>query len=113
MFSNKFEFQARYYCKYLNGLLSLPSVEEMRMHTQQDMENRKAKGYTKRQMHMMGPDQQSYYNELAHDADTAPIPPVLVKLRDLSVKRLYDDLLNFREDQYKILDEQNFVKVSN
>ncbi|KAH1015166.1 hypothetical protein HUJ05_012935 [Dendroctonus ponderosae] len=108
-----FDLQARYYCKYLNGLMSLPSAEEMRVHTQEDMENRQAKGYTKRQMHMMGPDQQSYYNELAHDAQTAPIPPVLVKLRDLSVKRLYDDLVNFREDQYKILDEQNFVKVSN
>lgn len=108
-----FDLQARYYCKYLKGSMSLPRAEDMRMHTQRDLENRKVKGYTKRQMHMMGPDQQSYYNELAEDSDTAPIPPVLVKLRDLSVKNLYEDLLNFREDQYKILDENTFIKVSN
>ncbi|XP_066152346.1 senecionine N-oxygenase-like isoform X2 [Euwallacea fornicatus] len=108
-----FDLQARYYCKYLEGSMSLPSAREMRMHTQQDLENRKAKGYTKRQMHMMGPDQESYYNDLAQEADTAPIPPVLIKLRDLSVKRLYDDLLNFREDQYRIVDENNFIKISN
>ncbi|CAG9766253.1 unnamed protein product [Ceutorhynchus assimilis] len=108
-----FDLQARYFCKYLTGAMDLPSKEEMRMHTEKDMENRKAKGYTKRQMHMMGPDQQSYYNDLAEDADTAPIPPVLVKLRDLSVQRLYDDLINFREDQYRIVDENSFVKVSN
>lgn len=108
-----FDLQARYYCKSLTGSMPLPSTEEMRLNTNQDIENRIAKGYTKRQMHMMGPDQQSYYNDLAEDAQITPIPPVLVKLRDLSVKRLYDDLLNFREDQYKIIDENNFVKVIN
>lgn len=107
-----FDLQARYYCKYLEGSMSLPSADEMRMHTQKDIENRQAKGYTKRQMHMMGPDQESYYNDLAQEADTEPIPPVLIKLRDLSVKRLYDDLLNFREDQYRIVDDNNFIKVA-
>lgn len=60
---------------------------------------------------MMGPDQAGYYGELAEEAETTPIAPVIVKLRDESVKRLYDDLMNFREDRYKIVDKENFVKV--
>ncbi|KAL1513029.1 hypothetical protein ABEB36_002513 [Hypothenemus hampei] len=108
-----FDLQARYYCKYLKGEMLLPSTEEMRMHTRKDIENRQSRGYVKRQMHMMGPDQQSYYNELAEEAKTTPIPPVMVKLRDLSVRRLYDDLINFREDQYRIVDDNNFIKIAN
>ncbi|XP_060532608.1 senecionine N-oxygenase-like [Cylas formicarius] len=106
-----FDLQARYFCKVLDGSLSLPSTTDMRLHTEKDMRNRWAKGYTKRQAHMMGPDQQSYYDDLAAAASTTPIAPVMVKLRDLSVKKLYNDFLNFRQDRYKILDEHNFVKV--
>ncbi|KAJ8952589.1 hypothetical protein NQ318_004136 [Aromia moschata] len=106
-----FDLQARYFCKSLDGSMSLPSTEEMRMHTKGDIEKRCALGLGKRQAHMMGQFQESYYNDLAGDAKTIPIAPVLVKLRDLSVKRLYDDLLNFREDRYKIVDNNNFVKV--
>ncbi|KAJ8971289.1 hypothetical protein NQ314_000766, partial [Rhamnusium bicolor] len=102
---------ARYFCKSLNGSMALPTMEDMRMHTESEMQSRWAKGYTKRQAHMMGQYQEFYYNDLAADANTIPIAPVLVKLRDLSVKRLYDDLLNFREDRYKIVDTENFIKV--
>lgn len=83
----------------------------MREDTEKDMQSRWAKGYSKRQAHMMGPDQNSYYKELAEEAETVPIAPVIVKLRDESVKRLYDDLQNFRKDRYKIVDSDNFVKV--
>ncbi|KAF7283948.1 hypothetical protein GWI33_022774 [Rhynchophorus ferrugineus] len=108
-----FDLQARYFCKYLKKSIILPSVEEMKIHTENDVRSREAKGYSKRQMHMMGPYQESYYNDLAADARTTPIAPVMVKLRDLSVQRLYDDLLNFREDRYKIVDDHSFIKVSN
>ncbi|KAJ3648315.1 hypothetical protein Zmor_020127 [Zophobas morio] len=106
-----FDLQARFFCQYLNGSMPLPSKDMMRMDTDNDMQNRWAKGYTKRQAHMMGPDQQGYYEDLASAANTTPIAPVIVKLRDQSVKRLYDDLLNFREDRYKIVNNETFVKV--
>ncbi|XP_018577185.1 senecionine N-oxygenase [Anoplophora glabripennis] len=106
-----FDLQARYFCQSLNGSMRLPSSEEMRMHTDREMQRRWEKGYSKRQAHMMGQYQEEYYNDLAADANTIPIAPVLVKLRDLSVKRLYDDLLNFREDRYKIVDNETYVRV--
>jgi len=106
-----FDLQARYFCKSLSGAMALPSMEIMRMDTENDMQNRWAKGYSKRQAHLMGPDQRCYYEDLAAAANTKPIAPVIVKLRDESVKRLYDDLQNFRENRYKILDNDSFVKV--
>lgn len=91
--------------------MRLPSSDEMRMHAEEEMQSRWAKGYSKRQAHMMGQYQEAYYNDLAADANTIPIAPVLVKLRDVSVKRLYDDLLNFREDRYKIVDNNTYIKI--
>lgn len=103
--------QARFFVKYLNGTMMLPSMEMMRADTEQDLQLRWSRGYSKRQAHMMGPDQGNYYKDLAAEAETAPIAPVIVKLRDESVKRLYDDLQNFRQDRYKIVDMETFVKV--
>lgn len=83
----------------------------MRQDTEEDLKKRWLKGYTKRQAHMMGPDQLNYYEDLATAAKTTSIAPVIVKLRDQSVKRLYDDLQNFRNDRYKIVNSLTFMKV--
>ncbi|XP_044744633.1 senecionine N-oxygenase [Coccinella septempunctata] len=106
-----FDLQARFYCKYLNGSMALPSKDSMHLDTKEDMQIRWEKGYTRRQAHMMGPDQQKYYDDLARMAATDPIAPVIIKLRDHSVKRLYEDLNNFRENRYKIVDDDTYVKV--
>lgn len=91
--------------------MALPTTEEMKKDAEGDLKMRLDKGYTKRQAHLMGPFQQQYYDELANMAKTAPIPPVMVKLRDESVKRLYSDLTTFREDKYKIVNKDIFIKV--
>lgn len=105
------DFQARYYCKYLSGAMELPTKEEMRLDTEKEMNKRWEKGYSKKKAHMMGPNQPEYYKELATAAGTAPIEPVIIKLRDESVKRRYEDLLHFREDRYKIVSSDSFIKV--
>uniref|UniRef100_A0A6P7FIB3 Flavin-containing monooxygenase n=1 Tax=Diabrotica virgifera virgifera TaxID=50390 RepID=A0A6P7FIB3_DIAVI len=107
-----FDLQARYFCKYLNGSLSLPSTEEMREDTNKDMQRRWANGIQKKQAHGMGEYQQEYYDDLASAADTKPINPVLVKLRDYSVQQLYENLIHFRENKYKIIDRETFVRVN-
>lgn len=49
--------QVRYYVRSMNGGFRLPSSEEMTRHWQSEMAERAARGYTRRQAHMMGPDQ--------------------------------------------------------
>lgn len=105
-----FDLQARYFVKSLDGKI-LPSTDMMRVDMENDMQARWGRGYTKRQAHLMGPDQKAYYDDLSSLADLETIPHVIVKLRDESVKRLYNNLLHFRENRYKIIDEDNFVQV--
>lgn len=80
--------------------------------TEEEMKNRWERGYCKRQAHMMGPDQEHYYSYLAETAKVQPIAPVIVKLREDSAKRITEDLINFRSDKYKIIDNENYIKVN-
>jgi dimethylaniline monooxygenase (N-oxide forming) len=106
-------FKARFYCQYLNGTMSLPSKDMMRKDTEEDIEKRKAKGYSPRQVHLMGTEQQSYFEELAVTANITPIAPVVCKIWNDSDKSFYEDLKNFRNSKYRIVNNECFVKVEN
>lgn len=107
-----FDLQVRYFLQSMNGSMMLPSKEEMYADTAMEMAKRWERGYTKRQAHMMGPDQANYYTDLAASANIEPIAPVIVKLREESAKRIAEDLINFRNDIYKIIDNENYIKVN-
>lgn len=68
-------------------------------------------GFKKRQFHMMGPLQGDYYDDLSDTGSLERLPPVLTKLHNESSNRFLEDLNNYREDRYKILDEENFVQL--
>ncbi|RZC35063.1 FMO-like and/or Pyr redox 2 domain containing protein, partial [Asbolus verrucosus] len=105
-----FDLQARFFCKYLTGAKSLPSPEEMRADTEKMMKSHWAKGYTKRQTHFLGPEQQSYYDDLATTADIKSVAPLFSKLYIEALNRFYNDFQNFREDRYKIIDDESYVR---
>lgn len=83
----------------------------MQTETTQEFEKKKQQGLQKRHFHMMGPEQGSYYDDLANTAGITPLPPVLTKLHNESSMRFLDDLVNYREDRYKIVDDFNFVQL--
>lgn len=109
--SQMFDLQVRFCVKYLSGLKKLPSREEMMADTEREMSDRWARGYKKRQAHMMGPDQNKYYEDLAQTAQIEPIKPVMTRLHNESSERFLDDLVNFRKDIFRIIDDETFVKV--
>lgn len=49
--------QVRYYVRAMNGTFKMPTPEEMTALWEEEKQERAARGYTKRQAHMMGPDQ--------------------------------------------------------
>ncbi|KAK9873991.1 hypothetical protein WA026_002339 [Henosepilachna vigintioctopunctata] len=106
-----FDLQVRFYCKYLNGSMKLPTKEIMRLDTELDMKTRWERGYTRKLAHMLGPDQQKYYDGLASMSNSSFIPPVLVKLRDDSMKYRLEDLHNFRENIFKIQDNVTYIRI--
>lgn len=97
--------------KFWKGEKQFPSKEEMLADELQEKERRTSLGLSKRQFHMMGPEQIRYYDDLANTAEIVPLPPVLTKLHNDSSSRFLDDLVHYRQDRYKILDDENFIQL--
>ncbi|XP_058465155.1 senecionine N-oxygenase-like [Malaya genurostris] len=107
-----FDLQARFCLKYYSGEKRLPTQQEMITDMNAQMERRWEQGYRKSQAHMMGPAQGEYYKDLAETAALEPIKPVMTKLHNESSQRFNDDLLNFRRDVFRIVDDQSFEETS-
>ncbi|XP_017771382.1 PREDICTED: senecionine N-oxygenase-like isoform X1 [Nicrophorus vespilloides] len=106
-----FDLQARFFTAYLDEKMKLPDFDQMLNDEKSDMEERIAKGYTKRKAHLMGVDQNAYYDMLAKTAKLKPIPPVMTKLFLHCIQCLICDLMNFRDLKFKIIDEENFIQI--
>jgi len=106
-----FDLQARFCLKFISKQKVLPSKEEMMKDFHDEINERTAKGLKKHQFHMMGPEQNKYYADLAETADIEPLKPVITKLHNWSSMRFLDDLTNFRKDVFRILDDETFIKV--
>lgn len=107
-----FDLQARFFLRTLTGQVALPSRQEMLADTEREMDLRRAKGMKRRQAHMMGPMQGDYYSELAALGNLDPLPVVLTRLHNESSQRFLEDLVNYREDVYKIVDNDNYIKAN-
>uniref|UniRef100_A0AAG5D1I0 Flavin-containing monooxygenase n=1 Tax=Anopheles atroparvus TaxID=41427 RepID=A0AAG5D1I0_ANOAO len=105
------DLQVRFCLKYFSGSRRLPSGRAMLEDMGREMEDRWQRGYRKRHAHMMGPEQGHYYADLAKTADIEPIAPVMTKLHNESSQRFVDDLIHFREDVFRIIDNDHFVNV--
>lgn len=77
----------------------------------EELERRIKNGLSKRHFHMMGTEQGEYYDNLSNTAGITRLPPVLTKLHNESSKRFLDDLVHYREDRYRIIDDYNYVQL--
>lgn len=110
--SQMMDLQARFALSIFTENTHLPSLHEMLLDTDMEMEARWKKGYKKRQAHMMGEDQNKYYTDLSLTANITNIKPVMTKLHNESSERFLDDLVNFRKDIYKIIDDETFIQIN-
>lgn len=106
-----FDLQARFCLKFMTGRKAMPSRDEMMKDFERQMSERFSNNFKKHQAHMMGPEQNKYYDDLAATAEIAPLKPVITKLHNWSSTRFLDDLLNFRKDIFRIVDDETFVKI--
>lgn len=109
--SQMFDLQSRFFLTFLSGRKQLPSQEEMLEDCTNEMNLRWQKGFRKHQAHVMGEAQEKYYSDLAVAAGLEPLKPVISKLHNFSSMRFLDDLINFRKDIFRVLDDEVFVKV--
>lgn len=104
-------FKTRFVLRHWHGERQFPVKADMLRSEAEETARRAEKGLQKRHFHMMGPEQGHYYDDLANTAGVTSLPPVLTKLHNESSQRFLDDLLHYREDRYKIIDDYNFVQL--
>lgn len=103
--------KVRFCMQFISGKLQMPGKEKMIRSTEEEMQMRWDKGYKQRQAHMMGSDQDKYYDDLSRTAQIVNLKPVMTKLHNESSQRFLDDLVNFRKDNFRIIDDETFVKL--
>nr|XP_012151606.1 PREDICTED: senecionine N-oxygenase-like isoform X2 [Megachile rotundata] len=108
---NMFDLQVRFVLQYWSGKRDFPSQEDMLREEAEELENRAKEGLQKRHFHMMGFNQDRYYDDLANTAGITPLPPVLTKLHNESSTNFLDDLVHYREKKYRIIDDYNFIQL--
>ena len=108
-----FDLQVRFALKFYSGQKELPSKEEMLADTEKDMEERWAKGFTKRQAHMMGKQEQfDHYRDLCQTAGIKNIKPVIENIiKDCGQKYIFE-LGTYRSNCFRVIDDENFVKYT-
>ncbi|XP_050079524.1 senecionine N-oxygenase-like [Anopheles maculipalpis] len=105
------DLQARFCLKFFSGQKSLPTKQEMLNAWQTDQDERKQRGLTGKLTHMLAGDlQQRYYDDLARIAGIEPLKPVLAKMHADCINSKNEDV-NFRNYEYRIIDDENFTKV--
>lgn len=105
-----FDLQVRFFLKFLCGGKKLPLKEDMLQDTERDQDVRSARGFPKK-AHFLGPiAHASYYEALAKTGEIAPLKPVLAKIFNKSVQNLFTNFNNFKNYNFKIVDDENFVE---
>lgn len=57
--------------------------------------------------------QEKYYASLASEAGTENLPAVITKIREESSLRFLHNLKHYRQDKYKIIDDNTYEIISN
>lgn len=95
----------------MNHGFQLPDDEQMHQDLLEDTRRRVADGLGNKHAHQMGYRQGEYYEELKQLSGEDGIPPVMTKMHNDSSDRFLNDLVNYRNDIYSIIDDENFVCV--
>ncbi|KOC68207.1 Flavin-containing monooxygenase FMO GS-OX-like 3, partial [Habropoda laboriosa] len=106
-----FDLQVRFVLQYWCGKRDFPSKADMLREEAEELEKRKKEGLRRKHFHMMGFKQGDYYNDLANTAGITPLPEVLTKLHNESSMQFLNDLVHYRENRYKVIDDYNFIQL--
>ena len=99
----------------MTGRRKLPSKEEM----VEDLNNDKKLQFIERELprkkfHYMGIGfHDKYYDALSKAAELEPIKPVIIKMFEKGLCLSLFDYEAFRNEAFKVIDDENFVIVSN
>lgn len=104
------DLQVRFCLTFMMGIKELPTKDEMLHTREQEIEERKQQGTGLDKPHYLGVEyQQLYFDDLATIASLKPIKPVITKIFNKGLCNLLYSTATFRDEAFKIVDDENFV----
>ena len=107
-----FSMQAKWIVNVLSGEATLPSFEKMFEDYSKDCEIKLKAGVAERHFHRLVDGLQwEYYNTIAKLGNVEPMEKVFVELYNVVAHERAVNLLNYRETEYKVLNDEEFEVV--
>lgn len=109
-----FDIQTRFCLKFISGELKFPSRAEMF----EDLDNDRRiqlveRQFPKKKFHHLGVGyHEAYYESMAKIAQIDSIKPVIVKMFEKGLCNLLHDCVSFRNEVFKVIDNENFIIIS-
>lgn len=108
-----FDLQIRFCLTFMSGRKALPSKQDMLNDFKIDMDKRRQRGVPKHHAHLMGPGVfDEYLVDLAATAGIDPIKRVVCNIFKKGLCNLLHSADDFRNDVFKIIDDENFVVLN-
>ncbi|XP_076647845.1 uncharacterized protein LOC143356225 [Halictus rubicundus] len=104
-----FHLQAQYILGILEGRVHLPSPEQMREEYQAEKTALINQGIPLRHIIKLKERQWAYYDEIAKSVNVPSLPPVIRKIYDHCNQMREKDFTTYKNQQYRIIDDENFV----
>lgn len=107
-----FSLQARWIFNVLSGRTSLPTSHNMLEDEKADLESKLSAGISEGYFHRFDEGKQwDYYKMVSDLGDVEPMKHVVKKLYMLVGKERSDNLLTYREVEYRVINDEDFERV--
>ena len=106
-----FDRQSRFVLATLDGTIRLPSSEEMLENVRKEMEASAESGKEPHDFHVLASAQWAYNDMLAERGAFEPLRPVVRKLYETLHPKRLKNLIGFRSQSYKIIDDETYVEL--
>lgn len=107
-----FDVQSQFAIKMWAQGIQFPPKEEMLKDAADNLEKRLKRGWKPKHAHRMGDFMADYYRQLSEIIEFRGIPKVYLKIFQTVGCGIISNYLHYREDHYRVLDEENFEQIS-
>ncbi|XP_013135625.1 PREDICTED: senecionine N-oxygenase-like [Papilio polytes] len=105
--------QAQYAAALAGGVFELPPQQSMLKIWLEHVRSLRNNNLRIIDVNLVGDDMDYYFAKLTEEAGVVRAPPVLKAMRDFNAVNRLEDLLNYRDYDYQILDDNNYDRTYN
>lgn len=107
-----FDIQSQFVLKMWSTGRPFPTREEMLKDAEANLEKRLKRGWKRKHAHRVGDFMADYYRQLGEIVDIRGMPDVYLQIFKTVGCGIITNYLHYRNDHYRVIDEENFEKIS-